>query len=446
MGKFAAGLRRYMPKSLLWRTVLIVVAPIVLLQAVVAYLIIERHFDGVTRQMTEVVASELRYLADYADGARTSAEARSEMARASRTLGFPISLIEGAKLPTNRNPLFYDVIGRAVEETLLETLARPTFIAIRRSSKQVDVRIMTRHGLLRATMPRRRVIASNPHLLLTWMAAAAAALATIALLYLRNQIRPIQALAKAADAFGKGRIEPIEIAGASEVRTAATAFVDARARIERHLEQRTRMLSGVSHDLRTPLTRMRLSLEMMDETPERAELRRDVDEMADMIEEFLAYARGDHGEAFERVDLTELAREVVADARRMGRKVTLFEQIETPGETALDIRPRAIRRCLHNLLSNAFRYGDEVRLSLTLSRVAAEFAVEDDGPGIPPERRAAALKPFYRLDEARNRNRGGGGVGLGLALALDTARGHGGDLLLGASKLGGLLATVRLPR
>lgn len=439
-------LKKHLPKSLFWRTVLIVVAPMVLLQAVVAYLIVERHFDGVTRQMTEGVASELRYVFDVADQAASSSEAKTALKRATQALDFKIALTIGATVPAYTEPLFFDVIGRAVEETLRERLDRPIFVAIDNEDKNVDVRAQTEFGVVQALIPRRRLVASNPHLLLTWMGAVAAALITVALLYLRNQVRPVQALAKAADAFGKGRSVPLRVIGAQEVRMAANAFLDMRSRIERQMEQRFRLLSGVSHDMRTPLTRMKLALEMMEDSPENDELRHDLNDLEHILEEFLAYARGDRGEEFVVADVSNLAHEVLNEARRKGAEVSLFEQIETPGETQMNLRPQAIKRCLHNLVENAVSYGAQAMFSLTVNRVFVEFVVEDDGPGIPPDKYEQAFRPFNRLDEARNQNQSSG-VGLGLALALDAVRGHGGDLRLGESAtLGGLKATVRLPR
>ncbi len=439
-------IRRYLPKSLLWRTILIVATPIVALQLVIVWLIIERHFDGVARQLTEGVAIEIHYARSAVDAAETEEEARRILAEISGGLGLNAQLDPGEEIPPEVDPLFFDVLGQAVEDTLAEELRRPIFVALRREVKIVDVRIQTRWGLMTVRLPQRRVVASNPHLLLTWTGAAAALLIVVALIYLRNQIRPIQKLAKAAHAFGRGQSVELNISGAREVRLASSAFLDARARIERHIEQRTRMLSGVSHDLRTPLTRMRLQLDLMEESEEVAALRGDVDEMADILEEFLAYARGDQGETFVVADVAELVDEVAVEARRSGRRLSVSHLIETPGETRVSIRPRAIKRCINNLLDNAFAHGETAALSVVVNRAFVEFVIEDDGPGIAVDKREAALRPFQRLDEARNRNKGGG-VGLGLALAMDSARSHGGDVILGESALlGGLRAAVRLPR
>ena len=439
-------LKKYLPKSLFWRTVLIVVLPMVILQAVVTYLFVERHFDGVTRQMTSGVASELRYVVDSVEAAETGAQATSLVARAARTLGIEAVLRDDIRVSPNPDPIFYDLISRAISDEFRAKIFQPLFVNYDREGKHVDVRVQTRHGVVSARIPRNRMIASNPHLLLVWMGVTALALIAVALVYLRNQTRPIQALARAAEAFGKGRSLTFRPSGAQEVLMAAGAFLDMRERIERHIAQRTAMLSGVSHDMRTPLTRMKLALEIMEDSPEIAELRHDVKDLEHILEEFLEYARGEHGENYETVDILELAREVVGEARRRGADISIYERVEGMNETRMSLRPRSIKRCLHNLVDNALSYGDQVTLRLTINRAFAEISVEDDGPGIPPDQREDAFRPFNRLDEARNRNRSGG-VGLGLALALDTARSHGGELTLGDSEtLGGLAARLRLPR
>jgi two-component system osmolarity sensor histidine kinase EnvZ len=278
------------------------------------------------------------------------------------------------------------------------------------------------------------------------MTLAALLLTVVAVIFLRNQIRPIHELARAASAFGRGRSVAFRPSGAVEIRSAGTAFVSMRARLERQIEQRTRMLSGVSHDLRTPLTRMKLALAVADETPEIREFGRDVEEMEHMLDAFLDFARGEGGELAEPADPAELAQEVVADARRKGIEITLYSQVETPGEPEVEMRRRALKRCLTNLVDNAASYGAQVSLSIRLTLRTLEFSVEDDGPGIPEDKREEVLLPFTRLDEARNQNVASG-VGLGLSIAQDIARGHGGSLLLDDSpRLGGLKATVLLPR
>jgi two-component system osmolarity sensor histidine kinase EnvZ len=310
----------------------------------------------------------------------------------------------------------------------------------------VRIAAQTSRGALVAVSPRNRMSVSNPHQLFVLMVAASVVLGAIAVLFLRNQVRPIRQLAEAAEAFGKGRSLPFRPAGAEEVRRAAGAFLSMRARIERQIEQRTQMLSGVSHDLRTPLTRMKLSAALMEDDTEVQGLRDDIAQMERMLDEFLAFARGDGLEESQPVDPFALAERLVEDAERGGAEVTLTCVDETPQDRLVVMRPLAVRRALENLLGNAARYGRRVALQVRLLPKTLDFVVEDDGPGIAAEDRARAVAPFSRLDAARNQDLGGG-VGLGLSIALDVARGHGGGLELGrSSQLGGLRAVLRLPR
>jgi len=310
----------------------------------------------------------------------------------------------------------------------------------------VHVALPSARGVLRVIAPRSRVTVSNPHQLLVLMLTASLVLGAVAVLFLRNQVRPIRQLAEAAEDFGKGRSSPFRPAGAEEVRRAGAAFLNMRARIERQIEQRTQMLSGVSHDLRTPLTRMKLTLALLDDDPEIEGLAQDIDQMERMLGEFLAFARGDVLEESAATDPIQLARRIVEDAERGGKEVRLIVTDETPRDHMVVMRPMAVRRAVENLTGNAARHGDRVTLEVRLLPKTVEFVVEDDGPGIPAEDRARAMAPFARLDAARNQDLGGG-VGLGLAIALDVARSHGGALELGESAaLGGLRAALRLPR
>ncbi|MEM1278118.1 MAG: ATP-binding protein, partial [Pseudomonadota bacterium] len=312
--------------------------------------------------------------------------------------------------------------------------------------KSVVIDVYTGKGVLQVIVGRRQLNAANPHLLLVWMAGTAIALTAVATMFLRNQIRPIRELAKTAIAFGRGRSEPFRPGGAEEVRRAGHAFLDMRSRIERQMDQRTRMLSGVSHDLRTPLTRMRLALAVAEPTLETKELTQDVAEMEHMLDAFLDFAKGANGEAPELCSPIDLADEVVRDARRQSKAVAAYTEIETPDQREVVLRRAETKRCLTNLVVNAMSYGDQVSLTTRLTKRYLEFVVEDNGPGIPPDRRDEVLKPFTRLDESRNQDIASG-VGLGLSIALDIVRSQGGSLRLSESeRLGGLAASVILPR
>ncbi len=439
-------LKRYLPKSLFGRALLILLLPILLLQAVVASIFIQRHYDAITEQMAGAVGRDLNFAIARIEAADTMEEARTALAEMAPQFGLEMGIDEGTAVKSRALRTFYDITGGVIEQTLKRVVRRPMALDLVNFRKYASVRIVTAKGILRVLIPRGRMNPSNPHQLLIWTTLAALLLAVVAVVFLRNQIRPINELARAAAAFGRGRAVAFRPSGAVEVRSAGAAFVNMRARIERQIEQRTRMLSGVSHDLRTPLTRMKLALAVAEDTPEIRELGRDVEEMEHMLEGFLEFARGEGGEIAEPADPAELAEEIAADARRQGIELALYSQIETPAEREVEIRRRALKRCLTNLVDNAAAYGAQVSLSTRLNRRFLEFAVEDDGPGIPEDQRETVLHPFTRLDEARNQNVASG-VGLGLSIAQDIARSHGGALKLDDSpRLGGLRATVLLPR
>ncbi|MEL6583590.1 MAG: ATP-binding protein [Pseudomonadota bacterium] len=431
--------RSVMPRRLFGRTLLILIVPVVGVQLVLAAVFIQRHFEGVTRQMAAAAGAEMRYILS---GLETGLDVANTGARLGLSLDFlpEETLTPGAALD------FWDVSGRQMVLTLNRSMDHPLFIDTVTERKAVIVSAQTDEGVLRAVIPRNRLMASNPHLLFTWMLFTSLILVTISVLFLRNQVRPIRELAQAAEAFGKGRAQPFRPRGAEEVRRAGSAFIAMRERIERQIENRTTMLSGVSHDLRTPLTRMRLALDMAEPGPETEELKRDVAEMERMIEGFLTFARGDAVEEISRVDVVTMTRQLALDSRRAGAQLATVLLVDTPENTEVSIRALAVRRALQNLLSNAHRHADRVKLTLRLNEERFEVEIEDDGPGIPKAEREQALRPFTRLDPARNQDEGGG-VGLGLSITADVASSHGGSLRLDKSEeLGGLRAVFRIPR
>ncbi len=423
--------KSFLPRGLYGRAALILIVPVIVIQIVVSIAFIQRHFEGVTRQMTEGVANELLLLLTQGD-AGEAARLAGELDLAVLADAGPPPAVDG------RDP--WDLSGRVVAETLAEKLPGLRFIAFLEAPRRVRLFLDGQAGPLVVEIERRRVSASNPHQLLVWMIATSILMTLIAFYFLRAQLRPITLLAAAAEAFGKGESLPYRPRGATEVRAAGRAFLDMRARIERHIEQRTLMLSGVSHDLRTPLTRLRLGLALLPEDEEVRALMADVAQMQRMVDEFLAFARGDATEESVPTDLAALVR---AAAARAGAGASLGT-VEDTGLVTL--RPDAVRRALENLVSNGLRHAGSVLLSLTASESRLRIVVEDDGPGIPAEKRDEAMAPFSRLDAARGMS-AGGGSGLGLAIAADVARSHGGALSLSRSEaLGGLRAELVLAR
>ncbi len=435
------GLKPLLPRGLYGRAALILIVPVVAIQLVVSVVFIQRHFEGVTRQMTVNILIEVGYLLDEVNGAPTLAAAQAQAAAMTGPLEMQVMLPAPPVAGDRRT--WIDLSGREMIRTLRAGMAPVTGVDLLAQPDAVNVTIATDWGPMRVTFDRKRVSASNPHQLLVLMLFTSFLMTLIAYQFLRNQLRPITRLAAAAEAFGKGRSVPYRPRGALEVRAAGLSFLEMRARIERQIEQRTLMLSGVSHDLRTPLTRLKLGLAMLEGVDDVADLQRDVEDMERLLDGFLAFARGDAMEAAVPVDPFDLVARIVENAQRAGQPVRLTRG---QGEGAATLRPQAVTRAVENLIGNAVRYGSRVEVQVTQTDRQLRITVEDNGPGIPAERRDEAVRPFTRLDSARDPNRGGG-VGLGLSIAADVARSHGGQLRLGESdSLGGLRADLVLAR
>ncbi len=436
---FFKWLKHYLPRGLYGRAALILILPVVTLQLVVSVVFVQRHFEGVTRQMNITVAREVRLMLDQVNAASTRDAALRITQPMAQTLQIDVSFDNRTHPPDQRR--WYDLSGVVVIRTLNARL--PELLAVEMpDDRQATIIAQTRLGPVRLLLDRRRISASNPHQLFVNMIVFGALMTVIAFVYLRNQLRPITRLARAAEAFGRGRHEVYRAAGSVEVRAAGNAFLDMRARIERQIEQRTLMLSGVSHDLRTPLTRLKLGLSMLDGDDVDL-LKRDVADMERLLEEFLTFARGAQEGEPEAQDPIALVRMIVEDCQRAAINANL---VEAKGNGTVKLREGSIRRAVENLINNAVRYGTLAEVSVTLTDKSLRIRIEDDGPGIPADQRDEALKPFARLEPARNQNKGTG-VGLGLAITADIARAHGGVLRLGEStRLGGLRADIVIAR
>ena len=438
---FWAWIKNYMPRGLYGRAALILILPVLTLQLLVTVVFIQRHIDGVTRSMTSAVNIELRFLRDAIDAAR-DAQAAGQIAE---NTGAALEIT--ASLPVDTAPAsdetrFVDLTGKIVIDTLRIGVPEVAVVSLT-DRRRVQIWMQTRHGTTYLSFQRGRVSVANPHQLLVIMVVMGAIMTTIAYFFLRNQLRPIKRLAAAATEYGKGRIKPFSPTGALEVRAAGMAFLDMRNKIERQTQSRTMMLSGVSHDLRTPLTRLRLGLSMLDDDDTDA-IMRDVDDMQELLDGFLDFARNDALDGLEPCMPREILDAAVSDAARGGQSVTLGPV--TGPDQHVTMRPMAVRRALDNLIGNAMRYGTKAEVCLDITDRNVRFTVEDDGPGIPATSREAAMSPFVRLDPSRNQDKGTG-VGLGLSIVADIARNHGGLLRLGDSaRLGGLKAELVLAR
>ncbi len=425
------------PKGLYARSVLIVIAPVVILQSVLAYVFMERHWQLVTRRLSTALTQDIGALVDLhhlapSDNAKLVRIARD---RLRLDVGF---LPKGELPPALPKPLF-SILDATLSSEIRRQIGRPFWLDTLTRSTFIEIRIELDEAILRVVALRSAAYASNSHIFLMWMVGTSIVLVVVAVAILRNQIRPIQQLARAAEAFGKGRNPEFRPSGAREVRQAGHAFIEMKRRIERAFEQRTAMLNGVSHDLRTILTRFKLSLALLGECEEADDLQKDVEEMQRMLESYLAFARGDAGEKAVEVDMGDFLEDLRLDAERHGHDVS----VEFEGEPIVAVRPDAFKRCLSNLIGNAQGHAEHVAIKGLRDDRFLTIHIDDDGPGIPRERREDVFRPFVRLDEARNQDEGG--TGLGLAIARDIARFHGGDIFLDTSPFGGLRATVRVP-
>jgi len=433
-------LKRMLPTSLFGRTIMIVVVPVVLLQILLAVVFFDRHLDRVAIRLAKSVAGDLNFLIERFNTLGTQKEQQDLLMDAQQNMNMRLAFLPGKKVDLGDRPEATTPLEELLYITMDRGLPDGYSISERTGRKAYSIHVPVDGGALWAIVPFNRFTTSTVHILALWLVGAATIFLGISIIFLRNQVRPIRQLAIAAEKFGRGQdVENYRPSGASEVRQAGAAFQRMSERIDRQVRQRTEMLAGVSHDLKTPLTRMRLELALLGDRPGIEELKTDVAEMEEMIEGYLAFAKGAQGEHVQQVDLAALLLDIVAAAKREGKQIELV----TERPLRVECRPQALKRCVTNLVNNAQRFGDHIRLQTERKDNGVWIYVDDDGPGIPPESRKDVFRPFIRLESSRNT--GTGGVGLGLAIARDTIRSHGGDITLAESDLGGLRAQVRIP-
>jgi two-component system, OmpR family, osmolarity sensor histidine kinase EnvZ len=436
--RFGRLMKAMMPKGLYARSLLIIIAPMVILQSVVAFVFMERHWTLVTQNLSAAVVRDIAALIELS---RTQDQEQALVKKiAQEKLGLVVDFLPISDMPPPGPKPFFSLLDQALSRELRRQIGRPFWTDTVGKSSLVEIRIQLDKSIMRVFARRSAAYASNSEIFLLWMVGTSLVLLTVAILFLRNQIKPILRLADAAESFGKGREVPnFRPRGAREVRRAAQAFLEMKQRIERAIEQRTAMLAGVSHDLRTVLTRFKLELALLGDVPEAEMLKKDVDEMGRMVEAYLAFARGDAGENAAPTDMAEFLDELKVDAERNGHKASAVFH----GPPIVTVKPAAFKRCLANLVSNAARHAPSISITGHRDHRWLTVTVDDDGPGIPAAMREEVFKPFLRLDDARNQDEGG--TGLGLAIARDIARSHGGEIVLSDSPLGGLRAAVRVP-
>ena len=435
------AIKRWLPRSLFGRTLLIFVIPVVVMQLMVSWVFFDNQWRSQTIRLSQGLAGDIAWVAETYEADPTPANLALLTQRARRTLKISVSLQPGLVLPIPKASSPFARLDEPLRQALASRLNAPFWFDTIGVNNFVDIRIGLKEGVMRVVAPQDRAMARLGYQFVVWLTGVTLLLTGVALVFIRNQVRAIERLAEAAEAFGRGGdAVSFKPHGATEVRKAAYAFIAMKERIQRHIDQRTALLASVSHDLRTPLTRLKLEIALAEPSPRTEDIKRDLAEMEHMIDEYLAFARGESGEAAQPTALPELIKAVAEGATRTGAVVSVKCE---PGLVA-DLRPNTFKRALSNLIMNAAAHAQRVEVTAhTRPSGGVDVTVDDDGPGIPPDRYEDAFKPFNRLDEARNQNEKG--VGLGLAIARDAARALGGDVTLDKSPLGGLRAIVRLP-
>jgi len=431
-------INKHLPKSLFGRALLIIMLPITIMQIAVVYFFFNLHWDQVTSNLSDSVAADISVAVQLYKQNPTleQVEKLENLLRPKMELSVALELDD--ELPTIIRSSFFSNLDKTLSRSLNNSVFENFWFDTTKYPNHIDIRVKVNEGVLRFIAARERVFAPLGYVFIFWLVMATILLSLVSIYFIRNQATPISELANAADAFGRGEDKyNFRPSGASEVRLAGQSFLKMRGRIKRHIEQRTIMLAGVSHDLKTPLTRLKLHLSMQHNSEENKAAKQDIKDMESMLEAYLDFARGLEGEALEAINIYNFIQKLVTKM-----KLTNVQLI-APFEITVSIRPRAMERALMNLIENTQKYAKNCRITLTKSSESLLISIEDDGEGIPKNKRKSAFKAFHRLDISRNQNIEG--VGLGLSIARDIAQNHGGSLRLHDSSMGGVKAILRIP-
>ena len=435
-------LKNILPQTLFGRALLIIVTPLILMQAISTFVFFDRHWDTMTRRLAHTLAGDIAFIVDSLTPLPKQLDLNQIFLKADDILHIRLTYSPEEILVKKKAFQQWDRVRKSLQDALKERVRRPFSIDTIKKDRRIEIKVQLPQGLLNVNVHEKRLYSSPPYIFLMWMIGSSLVLFAIAIIFMRNQIRPIRRLAIAARSFGMGRgSSEIKPSGAKEVRQATQAFRQMRERISRQFAQRTEMLAGVSHDLRTPLTRMKLQIEMLERTPETRELQDDIQEMERMIDGYLTFARGEGSESLSKINLASLIEEIISTERRDGSLINFVNKSKTIKSVTL--RPQAVKRAITNLIINSKKYAEIIKVEFEYNSEHAIITIDDNGPGIKPEHRDDVFKAFFRLDPSRNTDTGG--TGLGLTIAKDIIQSHGGDLLLSEASLGGLRATITLP-
>jgi two-component system osmolarity sensor histidine kinase EnvZ len=435
-------IKNILPQTLFGRALLIIVTPLILMQAISTFVFFDRHWDTMTRRLAHTLAGDIAFIVDSLTPLPKQLDLNQIFLKADDILHIRLTYSPEEILVKKKPFQQWDRVRKSLRDALKERVRRPFSIDTIKKERRIEIKVQLPQGLLNVNVHEKRLYSSTPYIFLMWMIGSSLVLFAIAIIFMRNQIRPIRRLAIAARSFGMGRgSSEIKPSGAKEVRQATQAFRQMRERISRQFAQRTEMLAGVSHDLRTPLTRMKLQIEMLERTPETRELQDDIQEMERMIDGYLTFARGEGSESLSKINLASLIEEIISTERRDGSLINFVNKSKTIKSVTL--RPQAVKRAITNLIINSKKYAEIIKVEFEYNSEHAIITIDDNGPGIKPEHRDDVFKAFFRLDPSRNTDTGG--TGLGLTIAKDIIQSHGGDLLLSEASLGGLRATITLP-
>ncbi len=428
--------KRLLPRSLFGRFLLITLVPVILVQLIAAYVFYERHWSSVSRHMAAALVGDVVMLAESIEAVE-QAQRDKLIQIASNTLYLSVRFFEDVALQNYKE---YPAKKYEGLSDNFDALERFDYLAFYTETDDIIIFIQTVKGVLKVTVPIKRIHNPTTYIFIFWMSGSAILLAMISILFIRNQIRSIAKLSDAAERFGKGlEVSDFKPTGALEVRKASRAFIKMKDRIQKQVAQRTEMLAGISHDLKTPITRIKLQLAMMKQTEEIEALQDDLHQMEHMVQEYLDFAKGHENTTTSQVNLAELMRSVSAGYRLQNEKI----DVKVKQGLVLRMNEPSMRRAVTNIIDNGLRYGSQVVVECDQLGNTIRMIFDDDGPGIPPSKRALALKPFSRLEESRNVDRGG--AGLGLAITKDVVSRHGGAITLDESPMGGLRVLITLP-
>ena len=429
--------KKFLPKGLFYRALIIVAAPVIILQITISIVFFDSIWIKANKGMTRSLVSEVKTLLDAYRSEETK-DVQFLTSLYKKNFDFVININDGNELPTTKSDRRFSPMDRSLRREMKPVFGNDYWFDTVTYIDLVDLRIKGESEIIQIFFPKSKIAPSSVRVFVLWITLPSIILILIAILFLRNQTRPIVKLSKAAERFGRGeRVDDLRPSGASEIRKATLEFDKMMKRINKHLTQRSEMLSGISHDLRTPLTRLKLQLAMMDKKDTAKKMASDIDEMEKMLNDYLQYTKSQSQEDYVEINLKNILDDILKNFDTNKYYFVNKDNIKIQG------RKNLIKRCISNVVENGLSYGNKIFVELRKSVNSAIITVEDNGPGIPKNEYENVFKPFYRVDKSRGLNKSG--VGLGLSIAQDIVKSHGGNISLSESQHKGLLVKISFP-